>query len=137
MVPFLSWHVEVHYFVLVRVVDVESCLQQSSVSAGTYLDVELAALFVFDHSAKSVANGVQECGLAHAGVAHQRNLKSEMVVVVLLELGQAACILLKAQWCRHFVVVGQLHVLLASRHHVVLLDSVLTKTALVDSGRQQ
>ena len=54
VVPLLARHVEVDYLVLVRIIDVESRLEQLHFVFVTYLDVQFARLLILDHGAKGL-----------------------------------------------------------------------------------
>ena len=49
--------------------------------------MKLTAFFVLDHAAKCLRDGVEECGLADAGVTDQSYLETEVVIVIVLAGG--------------------------------------------------
>ena len=90
VVPLLAGHIKVDNLVLVCIVDVESGLFKEfmisifGVTSVTYLDVQLARLFILDDATERLRNGVKERGLSDTTISHKSYLESEMVVIVFL-----------------------------------------------------
>ena len=86
VVAFLAGHIEVDDLVLVGIVDVEGCLSRYNI-VRTYLDVELTRFLVLNHTSESLGDGVEESALANARITDERNLETEVVVVIFLLSG--------------------------------------------------